>query len=1342
MNTYHATQQLSNMDLQIHTHSFDTASKCLQRVNQELQLTFAIPYHSDYDNAYLQKTLFYFTLSHCGDENKLMKNEAIKTIRRWSYMVASIQPFDFMNSVIEILQQQDAIPCIHQLLPAIGHAISLLGDDSLRFFKVINQIFNQVLPSHSKEIPVSMWEAVGKFAPESEIQKILTKNYDHDFAKIAYKLILKNPKDYSSILFTSAPADFLIMFLEYCPPGYDFSYTEIITRIKCVCEKKGSAGFEATCALFGKILNYNIHGFPDEQAEIIQGILKTISSYLNDVKMDSRLVHTILGALLAGSKKGYFSKEELDQINENIVSKLNLQGLHTIYLESLLFCHDLHEDKSKLHKYIMGFAPFLGQVYIDFLSIMRNNYLMLKESDSGFMVSFLWHLIHPLPIEPLSAIAVLKFLLEIDPQEILDPHVDANIDQIIEKYMSISHPELNKYVVQFAKYMNVSFTPSQIDLFGRFSDSYILLSTNINFSTVQEIIQSQVLIPQHRYSILKVLQAHPTYYMGFLNTILDVLSQIAIFLGFDVENIFWKGGNLSFTQPSEEFIREEELHDLYIHIDGPLQESDFGILVNEVLFTLEKFSIIESNMPKEVIGKIALLCGSLVSLFPSGCIRTLSKLHEIYNKNRTEDLQNNFHDAYTKIQTANLPLHYSVDIAYFGHYCYGHKQTMKQYHKHLIDAFSKNREMLDLYKTYMKQPFPPMPTFLSLSDVSEHKDWVEICQQVINPYEWVIRENDSEALNRIPNNEKTKEINKIVEDRIRALRKKPKPAGTPTNQLSWRAPAFNFQNDYKVAEGPQMHKNEKSKTLFGLISFLWHSNNPLPEGVTAEEIEEFALNNNRNPKLLAGFFSWANKNNYKINYKKWADKVYIKRYTKLWLFAFASFLSNIHCPFTDIPLPIVNQIQKCLVSFGYQILTKPALIHGYQHNHGVEWLIFRNTIAIDPDFFSDYPLVVAELTNNMDLFKKHFDELLPGQQDGLLSTFIGINSFLFEPKPEEMMYTSLVPTNHFIHSKLMTFKTISRIPVQVELPVELLESIISCFQRQKFVSYDFFAFFMNIKMNKEQFDRVHDIFFNSTGVTEWTRKVLLPSLFLFDTGKSEVLQDDAILFYSRKPPSLTRAFYRSLLCSFAPPVKQSLIKRVEDKLCEVFPELCYKGFAKNGIKIWKSATPLSKLRFGFIDSAIGASLLNDMKTPCNQALEIYKLLYSLPDDELAVAQPWATKGMIRDELARVFLEAAISEKSSISYVYEAIVVLVDTLGIENLMIHIGNKEFLSKPNFILVAFAFYRLYHIAETSNNEVVINFLKMFFDPEIDLFEDKEKEEIFRNLNNEETIGKLIYG
>ncbi|KAK8892756.1 hypothetical protein M9Y10_029997 [Tritrichomonas musculus] len=1425
MDAYNAYQMFCSLDIQLRSRSFDNANRVLTTINNDLYANFCIPTCKDYNNAYAQTTAFYFTLELDDNENPIIQKEGQHFVHRWSYIISSIAPLDFLANIQAVIQKNDNFQkYIYLFMPALGNAISLLSDEEvLHNFPLIQKIFNIVLPKKQSEITKPVWQAIGKFSPEDDITQLLLKNMEISFAPIAPNLIQKNPNKFSTLLFQRASSDYLNEFLKNCPQSYKLGIDEGINRASKDCSKLGTAGFNSTCQLLGNILHYYQFDFTEEQQNNIKSVLNQIFSFLSDENITPNDTNSIVLTLYEGAKKNLFEKAQLKELLPKIKFSDDCPQLHITFVKATILCMDKEGDNSQAYKNLLTIQPWYGQIYSQYLEVIEEYSAFLKEVNRDQFLRILWSVFHPLSLEPNTAVSIVKFLLKMSPVDVLEPRVDARLDLLFDSYFRFGNAELSKLTYQLAKLYKYSPPITKIDLFGKFNEYQIQLLSNVDPSLIKEIIESRLIEPSKRYCLLTVMQSWPRRYHEFAIPLINLLYGFCKVLGIttDIDNVFSRVG-LQKVDFSEEIVTFEELNQLYAEMDGPIDQSSFGTLL---IATLETLSAIctdpnnRSNVHQNHVAKAAVIGSYLILVCPKHVLSMLNRFHssrpknpksdgndkKIVEKAETNTAANAYTEAFRVVENAKIPIKYSIDVVSYANTCYGgYKGAVKRFPKHIDEALSKSRIVADMFRNNLKQPLQPLKTFLSFVGPKEHAEWVSVCQQVIPPQEWKIRPSDAKTIDALK--DLPEETKRIISDRFKALKNMPKQVPLVKESYDNRPDYMRLKSPIQILAGPRVHPKDKKSvkpgpititqlppptesktenqppeeiiteeesdkenskdtensnvtensnatenpavdencgTLYEVISFLWHSRANLPESIKPEDLEKLALENPRNVKLLIGFFSWASTHNYKIDLTKWQNKIYVKRHTNSWLFAIALFASNIHCSFLQIPLPIIKVFQRCFTSFGYPSISKASLAHGYRHLTGIRWLIVRNIIAIDPSFFSDYPLIVIELTKNMDTFKKYFDELDTQDYNKVnFDTFIGINDILFNPARKEMIQMLTIPTNRSFNSKLYSFKDISVIPKQIEIPNELLESIITALQKAKNVSYNYFAFFMNIKMTKVQFSRVYDIFFKDRQSSDLARKFMLPSLFVSETGKSAYMEDEAIRFYSRKPPSLTRAFFRSLLCQFAPPVKQDLILKIESKLEDVFPGLCYNGFGKSGIKMWQHhSLPLSRLRFGYIDDKIGPSLLHDLRVPSKEALTIYKLLFALPDKELELITNGKIKGMIRGELARFLLNTATSEGSDASFAIRTINILCETLGVANSMTLIARKESLERPNFFCIMVILQSLSKIAQRYKNQKALDLLKNLKDPESKLFENEERKKLFLNLESDDSISEIIH-
>lgn len=1442
MEISNASQAFSKMNFQLNSHSYDIASKTLISIDNDLYPSFCFSNSRQYNNLFAQNTAFYSTIELNKHQDPDVQKAAQHFLHRWSFLISSLSPIDFLTNVQGLIQKNPSYSkYIHVFMPALGNAVSLLSDDEvLHNFPLIQKLFHFVPPNKQIEVPKSVWQAIGKFSPEDEIMQLLRKNLDIKFASIAPNLIQKNPKKFTNILFKEALSAYLNEFLQTCPQRYRIDIDEALNRVNKDCSQLGSAGFNSTCQMLGNLIHYNTYDFTEQQQSNIKSILNNLYSFLSDERIVPNDTNSIISTLIEGVKKNLFEKDQLKKLLPTIQCKDECPQLQITLLKLSILCMEKGTPISPLTKKLLTFSPWLGQISIQYLEVIGENYSLLKEVNCNLVIHILWSIFHPLPLEETVAVAIVKFLLKLNPTDILELRVDARLDYLFDAYFKLGNFELSKLTLQLAKQFKYSPSITKIDLSNNFCEHYISLLKNADTGLIKELATSGLVRPQSRHSLLTVMQNKPDSYSEFVVPLVNVLYAFSKVVGIinDVDVCLSRCG-LQKPEITEEIITVDELKDLFTEIDGPIEQSSFVTFLSATLDTFCALSNEPMNRTKvnqNNFSKAALIASNLILLSPKHVLGLLTSLQKIRAKN-TKDLKKKkkdveketnsaaagYNEAFRIVETTQIPIKYSVDFVLYANSRYdGYSEISKQFPKYINEALGKSRMISDMFRKELKQPLQPMKTFLSFVGIKEHQEWVNVCQVLIPPHEWMLRAGDAKLIDGLKS--LSQESKRILGLRFAQIKNMPKPVTEARETYEVRSKLIRLK-PLRIAPGPAVHlrdtkaaksgripiqqipinlpqgdasssnmnlnededendsqefestefdesnettskhsensehlENSKhseismnsensiatsssSGTLYEVISFLWHSKLELPESISFEALENLALSHSKNPKMLIGFFSWASTHNQKINLEKWEKSILVKRYTPMWYLAIAMFASNIHCPFMKLSASVIKILQKCLTSFGYPAISKSSLVHGYYHLTGVKWLIVRNIISIDVSFFHDYPLVVAEMTRNFDIFKKYIDELDTNKDKELNEkTLIGINDIIMNPSDDQLMQTSLFPTNRTYHNRIMTFKEMSTIPSQIEIPQEILYSIINVLQKAKNISNSYFYFFMNIKLSDEQFERVSEIFFKD----KKNSKFLLPSLYLSECSKSPLLQEEAIQFYIDKPPSFTRAFFRSLICPFVPPANQDLITKIECKLESVFPDFCYNDFAKNSIKMWSDSSPISTLRFGRVNNEVGSALLNDMKVPSYQSIVVYNLLCSLQDDELARALPFESSKAFfsfKGEMSRILLETASSDGSNVFFTLRAVSAVFKNIGIENAMILIAKKEFFQRPNFLCVVVAFLSLKKAAQNEKNQNVLDFIQMFQNPETSLIQNENRKKIFLSLNSDESLSSLIH-
>ena len=324
---------------------------------------------------------------------------------------------------------------------------------------------------------------------------------------------------------------------------------------------------------------------------------------------------------------------------------------------------------------------------------------------------------HPLPLDLQIAVNVVKFLLKMSPSDVTEPHVDANLQQLFDSYFNIQNSELTKLTLNLARLYKYSPPVTKIDIFGKFSENSIPLLTNVDPMLIKELISSHIIEPSKRHSLLHVMQSWPRCYPDIASSISSLLYMASKYLGLlrDIDN-------------SLDIFSMDELKKLYAEIDGPIDQSDFGILIQTALDTLAVISTDSQNRTKihqNHVAKGALISSYFISICPKHVLSLLSRLQAFRSRNYKADEKDKskaetssacagYTEAFRIAESVQIPIKYSIDVVSYANVRYGSfSNVMKKFPKYVNDALSKSRIVADMFKKELTQPIQPLKTFLS-----------------------------------------------------------------------------------------------------------------------------------------------------------------------------------------------------------------------------------------------------------------------------------------------------------------------------------------------------------------------------------------------------------------------------------------------------------------------------------------------------------------------------------------------------------------------------------------------------------------------------------------------------
>ena len=1354
------------------------AMRLLSRIRKELSPSFYIPYGSNYKKDFLEKTLFPVPLKLVSHKDEGVSKNATDLISHISYVCACASSLEFIRIVEAIINNQEYSKGIKALLPAFQRAIINIGEEEKKeSLNVIRHIIDSIVSIDYKLVPEHAWITLGDYLPADEIVKYLERfSKEDNFGKCAAFLIRSQGWALSGMLFDNYSFSFLNNMLEQLQTSMNLlEYDKILIRMLNEISNVNAHTFTEVCLLATNLMRYHISRFSDAQKITLKSIIDFIASQelLTNEKNTEEYTFGVLDVLLMSARIGYFDKNILKASLPKMKKPTEYEPLRILYFEALLLCVEKGDNPSFLHQYSETFSPSIDpDQYIKILDIIIKYLQVLRVNDPLLIDHFILSCTHPLPLDPKVAAAVLKFLNAVTTEELLNTKSQATPEKIIYRYMKLDDPLVNKQITNFIKKHNIEIDCSKVDLFGNSSAIFIKM---VDKGILKEMFFSQLINPHSLPAVFELLRRNPFDFYDYtsfndssdqsreiFNNTFKSLETIANTIGIDLKKLY-QSEKLSTKNIQKDFLAPDDIVSLFVEINRGIHKTYFGLLVDQIILTLTTYlDSIHHEENIETICKIVLILSNIIWISPQSTLEFFLKAYVSCNNIRnSQKLINIIQGSLKTIINLRLSTKFSVSFLKFVLKMNSNvSNILENYPSYVLTAIKLDRQIAKTFSSYIHQPLNLFPTFLSFIGIDEHKEWVATCSKRIDPSEWVLDSNDIELIDKyIDLGENQDSMKRTIISRLEGMRTHQFIAVQESvAQMHAFAIDMNLSNiqplystkrsdtytpvnisDLKIPEALPVHSTEPG-TVSNLTSFLYYSSSPLPSNINGDYLNDLALSNSKNMRLLSGFFLWASQNKYSLDVDKWTKKLRIWEFNKESLLAVCLFLLNVKGPIAQYGELFTSIIDKFFVRYGYKGFSKENVVDAYETKNGLLWYLARNIILMDTEYFDDHPLILSELTLNRKKFKDYFVHL-PEHADpsAVISGFISVCNVLAKPDPNDMELDISFPSNYKFPLQVRHFKQKVFSLTARKVPKDLIEALINCLKKQSIIPLNFFNFFSTCQLVDDQYERVHDLFFSSQNSAS-TRRIIAPVYRLLEPIKNI---NTIYYFYAFKPPSFSRAFFRSLKLNIPEiaSINPQNLQTAKRCLTVVFPDLCYASHAQYGMKMWGNGTIYSKLLFGFAYLSMGKHLLQNLKLPCQESLTAFKMLCILPKDALQLLLPYASRDMLVQEFAKIFLKTATSRLSNMTFAYNAINLLVSMVGLETSLLLVGTKAFLNRPNFACTMIIIQRVKCLLKSANNEDGVNYISELQKANSDIFENELKKSAFSDFHDKESIDIIIH-
>ncbi|OHT13830.1 hypothetical protein TRFO_15963 [Tritrichomonas foetus] len=1405
-------QTLSNIDSSISSGKFDAAVQSISEIQRLLKADYFNRGSSSFKPSILKK-LINPIIKCASSDSESVSNSAKRLICYVGNILAIINPRKFLSLLQKITglpnnnpsnnnSNQNSSECQNKAnyfiitLPSVSSAIDTFDESTqMQYYSFLFSFIQNTFPNiNFDSFPTenlfyevnfdnktneekyskynccdTIFKIVAKYSPIIELEKIVLNENENDEnienkAIITAKICNNRPEITSQVLLKKRTNfSFLIPFVTFLKniEKADVIFAQIEKNLN-------SCDIHQTLQLLNILLTkIDIQ----ENEKIFKKICETLIEKLKNTKIQMAIATKIVNFLYNCVKKGILNGSEiLPFVKTNASDDYKIVSLKIMFL-----FFDDDRVLSVLANFLLTFRNF-QTVYSEYLQVLLDN---LQFIDDNMLTLIVNESVNPLPLLPNSALMILSFLNRIPKRIFQNENIKVNCYEIVYKYLHNINlqKEINvaKELIKFSKRLNLKLKYTSIDFLSERTD--LALLDGIEFSLLNELLNYRLIHPNNLWFILDFIQNDGDHYSYYFPIIVNLLYFQVKMLGFNLPKLYKE---LNLVPPNEEdhpWILQADLFNMFQQINTIFEKSLFGQLMIKTLQTIQ--IIYQPNFE----GEVATLTSCTSRIF---CVLSLDIIEYKINKSGKALKQ------IIKILTENnkdiLPLTESVRISKFAFNNMNVKNALNLLLPYLKEGAEKSREIADLLADHITPQTltKPVPTFLSFvhakkdKKADKWKDYVDLCQQIIEPENWIILIDDKEKINNLINHnngiiEKALDIIKKLEDeRDSQEHAEEDDSNSPLNNLEiFEIDEREFHFRYSKIDSEELFvkdREQETKLIYNITNLLWHSKkeSSVLDIMTFEELEELALENcSSDINLLIGFFNFCSLFKKQIQLKKWCEAIEIEKYDDKNIFMISLFFENIHCKFNQLPLKVSLLAQNSLTSFGFPLMTKTLLIRAYQQLTGIQWFLVRSLIGIDPEYFKEYPIIES------DFFHPNEFKVTNEDQVSLFEYYIGVSSVYFKPKEDlrgkvelsieknddskkengensemELNPIWFYPTNRiWPFSKMKMFTNLSRIgKPPVKINDLIFEDLINKTKREVKPNPEILLILMNIELTNEQRKTVEEIFLSDNeAVSKFFASQFLSLSGGFEMSNRDSSQKEPEInpnLYFDKPPSFTLKIFRTLLCQFARPISQQLLSQF--KLTNVHPALCYESFAKQGIPIWQPRLPqnnfpLSNLKVGILDT----NIISVLENVSNEAITAFSMLFKLEENELLLLKEIGSIELIRSDIIKTLLETIVNNnESNVYFASRAMESIKDSqITIDELFAFICNRDFLQSPNFVCAVFVFIFLERMAKEQDRQDILSFCEVLKGDEAEVFADSKKKKFMKEFSNPDVLFEALH-
>lgn len=1332
-----ARERLLGTELMLAAGKQESVTDWIEYARKYLLPSFFLPSQGMGFDESLIEVIAEYTLHLLMHESPRLRKASEDLWKHVSAYCAALSPQRWLETITPIVNNETYIEFLWVLCGGVSDALTLLRKDQrLKHWPVVNKLIMSLNLDRLSEVKMPMWELFGMYATPQNLEAILAKiGRMATFSDVLAKLAGLRNEAMDKVL-EGFDIPFILNVIRRMETSKRPELAKIGPTLRPFCmDEHNSQGELAIMAL--RLCLLRVSTVSESDREILMPVVEAAKHIWTSKSGHNPSQY--LDFLRTAAVKKLITREELVKLMELGSSHLSARMTSVkIFVENC----ELALNEENVREQLMAIArEHETDAYKQLLTLGAQVFEKIVKIDEDFAFQLATALVVPYPRDPSKTHLAVKMVSAMPPTALVDPRFGLNLQHFFNVFSMSDKPSVIEAFAKLVRKVDIDVNYCELDLFGKYAAATYQYATDFDEGLLREILESRIAEPTHLKHILGIIAQNKTRGHIFYAQLVSLLRFELTELGLNVPRIF-SIHRLTFDKSLLEhpWISESDLHSLFENITEDFYKSEFALLVKATLDAL--VSLYDySDVQKEYYLKMAAMVSWILEFFPVECSQILSKFLETGSRVQDDAVKLAITKIMERVNQMNPQSGFSEYVSLLiKHKGFDNVYAEKKEYVEL--AASTDREFAKTYAKNLKQPLPIMDTFLSFVNIKEHESWIDVCQHTLPPHDWVATPDDLDLIKALPQTKGSDVIHQAILDILKTASERNAATAERNGQPVTRQRVFTFKEVELETLDVKIHETEPA-TIANLVSYLWHIGGPLPEGFSAEKLEEIAFAHPSHAKLLASFFLWAQRHNYQIDCQKWAQKIDVSPYDKYAVLALAAFFGHVKGKFQELSKPLQSLILFALESAGKPSISKVSIVGLFRSGLGPKWLLARNLMLIDPQFWDEFPVIRAVATHDIESFKSYLTTQ-EADQSYNFELYWGLSQLFFELDQRQLLVGDWPVCYEFL-PRMMKIRPESYLPVPVQIDPEILGAAFAGWQKGRALPYDQINIFYSMALDPPQISALEKLlkFEKSTDIL----KHFIPGLFDFG-GRAglynfnDELHKDVSNFFANKPPSYTRRYVRSSLLLF----KRRMSREFESILLKeamtmVHPALLYAGTATFGVRTWKSATSMSLLRYGIFSDKIYQDLLDVLGLHSMEAVDAAFLLTSLPDDYLKIGVPLGNVAMAREQMLRILVNATAAPGSDLWHAVQVINLLLGMLKPDDVLMLICNRIFVNQPHFLCAYFVFRFFERSLTSEDTKDFAEFCQVFHDPESGMFTDPRKTKVFANARSLESIAAALH-